>query len=170
MDSERLNPVGMTQGAKKRAAQLWAVAHFEAEKPRTLHRSTRRFAMALWRKHRTPEHLRDYPVARARYRVGQKLRACPGCFGCNERYRWTISTYILRPWGWPISTKDPFKHCDIPSGTPCVLLASYESVIPGGGWRKVRFGNKLVRVERQYVVAEPTRLCDGSGTLPTRRR
>lgn len=59
---------GMTMGARRRAARRYVAENFAA-------RSTPQFVHV--------EHLL-YAEARARYRIGERLRPCPGCSVCRD--------------------------------------------------------------------------------------
>lgn len=138
-----MNPrslVGMTQGARKRKARRLASAIEPGE---------------LWR---------------SRYRTGERLNHCPGCAACDLRYTRTIRTYIMRPWGWPVGAADPFRHVDIPDGTPCRLLHYYGDANNKNCLVKVKIGSKRFFIEGQYVFTDLTRICDGTGVLPTKTR
>lgn len=60
MDARRL--VGMTEGAKKRAARRWVASKGDADPG----------ARAWWR-----------DEARQRYRIGERLTPCRGCEACR---------------------------------------------------------------------------------------
>lgn len=91
--TDQLSLVGMTQGARKRAARLTA---FLSAVPKF--RFQRRRMLLMFRRDRLGELLADeYRAARARYRIGERLRLCPrlihrngewiGCFCCESRIR-----------------------------------------------------------------------------------
>jgi hypothetical protein len=94
--------VGMTQGARKRAARAACVGHrFKTKRlklvwfqcwARDVRGRTKAeiFAMAYTRGHLSTatesdlESLKRYANARANLRIGQKLRPCPGCNMCGD--------------------------------------------------------------------------------------
>ena len=67
---------GMTQGARKRAADRVAVAALGNDRA---HAYTREYGSYL----RSGEYLGAYWTARAKYRIGEKLRPCVGCLRCQ---------------------------------------------------------------------------------------
>ena len=67
--------VGMSMGARKRAADRVAVAALGNDRA---HAYTREYGSYL----RSGEYLGAYWTARAKYRIGERLRPCPGCFDC----------------------------------------------------------------------------------------
>ena len=67
--------VGMTQGARKRAAYQAAVTALGNDRA---HAYTCEYGSYL----RSGEYLGAYWTARARYRIGERLRPCPGCCAC----------------------------------------------------------------------------------------
>lgn len=100
-------------------------------------------------------------------RPGERLRPCRGCSACRQ-WPLTISAYIMRPWGWPCSSRDPFWQVSLADGTPCRLIhegdhAKVALGTPAGGVRRVR-------IEWQYLSTISTAICDGTGVLPARRR
>ena len=70
--------VGMTQGARKRAADRVAVAALGNDRA---HAYTREYGSYL----RSGEYLGAYWTARAKYRIGERLRPCAGCLRCQCR-------------------------------------------------------------------------------------
>ena len=80
--------VGMTMGARKRRARAVAylvivdvtfIKHAETW-ANTEHAQ-------LFRQRKFPRHqwdLEQYAQVRAKYRIGQKLRPCPGCWMCDQ--------------------------------------------------------------------------------------
>ena len=70
--------VGMTQGARKRAADRVAVAALGKDRA---HAYTREYGSYL----RSGEYLGAYWTARAKYRIGERLRPCAGCLRCQCR-------------------------------------------------------------------------------------
>lgn len=119
--------VGMTQGARKRAARRYVTENYDA-------RSTPQFVHV--------GHLL-YAEARARYRVGERLRPCPGCARCEL-------LYCLTAWidGRPV---------------PCRLIHD-------GALAKVRIGRKTAHLKWTKLSTAGTAICDGSGVLPARKR
>ncbi len=67
--------VGMTQGARKRAADRVAVAALGNDRA---HAYTREYGSYL----RSGEYLGAYWAARETYRIGERLRPCLGCCAC----------------------------------------------------------------------------------------
>ena len=67
--------VGMTMGARKRAADRVAVAALGNDRA---HAYTREYGSYL----RSGEYLGAYWTARAKYRIGERLRPCLGCCAC----------------------------------------------------------------------------------------
>lgn len=89
-----MNPLpGMTQGARKRAARAIAMAEalrddpdmpFWArnltERPMEAEPRDRREALRYFHgNERTHDETVTYRIVRARYRIGERLRPCPGC-------------------------------------------------------------------------------------------
>ena len=70
--------VGMTMGARKRAADRVAVAALGNDRA---HAYTREYGSYL----RSGEYLGAYWAARETYRIGEKLRPCAGCLRCQCR-------------------------------------------------------------------------------------
>ena len=68
--------VGMTMGARKRAADRVAVAALGNDRA---HAYTREYGSYL----RSGEYLGAYWAARETYRIGQKLCPCAGCLRCQ---------------------------------------------------------------------------------------
>lgn len=71
---------GMTQGARKRAARVEAISGDAA----TLALQSRKVWLLWWRQGclgGMPK-LAAYPSIRAKYRLGERLRPCPGCVEC----------------------------------------------------------------------------------------
>lgn len=73
---------GMTQGARKRAARVEAISGDAA----TLALQSRKVWLLWWRQGclgGMPK-LAAYPSIRAKYRLGERLRPCPGKYGCRN--------------------------------------------------------------------------------------
>ena len=70
--------VGMSMGARKRAADRVAVAALGNDRA---HAYTREYGSYL----RSGEYLGAYWTARATYRIGERLRPCVGCLRCQCR-------------------------------------------------------------------------------------
>ena len=70
--------VGMTMGARKRAADRVAVAALGNDRA---HAYTCEYGSYL----RSGEYLGAYWTARAKYRIGERLRPCVGCLRCQCR-------------------------------------------------------------------------------------
>ena len=71
---------GMSQGARKRAARVEAISGDAA----TLALQSRKVWLLWWRQGclgGMPK-LAAYPSIRAKYRLGERLRPCPGCAEC----------------------------------------------------------------------------------------
>lgn len=84
MDARSL--VGMTGGAKRRAARRDAVTTQPGGRATSRKPAVRRHLLsvfsACWLDGR-PATIERYAEARRRYRIGERLRPCPGCCGCN---------------------------------------------------------------------------------------
>lgn len=70
--------VGMTHGARKRAARVEAEKELGASR---IAGYAREYGSHL----RSGEYLGAYATQRAKYRLGQRLRPCPGCESCLGR-------------------------------------------------------------------------------------
>lgn len=73
---------GMSQGARKRAARVEAISGDAA----TLALQSRKVWLLWWRQGclgGMPK-LAAYPSIRAKYRLGERLRPCPGCLRCRS--------------------------------------------------------------------------------------
>ena len=74
---------GMSQGARKRAARVEAISGDAA----TLALQSRKVWLLWWRQGclgGMPK-LAAYPSIRAKYRLGERLRPCPGCLECQPK-------------------------------------------------------------------------------------
>lgn len=78
--------VGMTQGARKRAARIQCVGHPFKTKPLKLlwFRYFRRDAAGRQETDADRALLHKYAHLRTRYRIGERLRPCPGCLRCRS--------------------------------------------------------------------------------------
>lgn len=106
--------IGMTQGARKRAAQLDAITaepdgRFRPSPPRIRRQCLIVFSACLT----TPEILRRYTEARAAYRIGERLRPCPYCKGPEWIEEMRCPT-LTRTW----LIKPPLPPCDGSGVTP----------------------------------------------------
>lgn len=68
--------VGMSMGARKRAARRWLWPD-----------DNRRDALRMFREMvaESPSTKYEYELERYRYEIGRKLRPCPGCYACGIR-------------------------------------------------------------------------------------
>lgn len=164
--------VGMTMGARKRAALRDSISARPDGLAKTKIPSVRRMmngaalaSLSHDESIRTETRTR-YAAARARYRIGERLRPCPGC---------------------PYCTVDPVPVRRLPKGYRVIfLLNGYYyattkmrrgvaawSVVPDGvGWRHASFARSLVCFKGSELVTIADvghRACDGSGVLPARR-
>ena len=98
--------VGMTMGARKRAADRVAVAALGNDRA---HAYTREYGSYL----RSGEYLGAYWAARATYRIGERLRPCAGCIRCQCRSAFDA---------WPELGEELAKYCLTCDGSG-VLLA-----------------------------------------------
>ena len=132
--------VGMTQGARKRAAHAVAFAKIEPLNIRDV---------ATWVE--TWATVRD--DAGANHRIGQRLRPCPGCAKCHpatRRFAPTAGWKSPRKWIlwdgaklWMIA-RTWRRLCTVPT------LADYTSGVDDGTWKEL--------------------FCNGSGVLPARAK
>ena len=142
--------VGMSMGARKRRAaydvrsQTWKWPDV-----------TRRDALRMFRDMvaESPHTRHEYRLARKPYRIGQRLRPCPGCAKCHpatRRFAPTAGWKSPRKWIlwdgaklWMIA-RTWRRLCTVPT------LADYTSGVEDGTWKEL--------------------FCDGSGVLPARER
>ena len=78
--------VGMTMGARKRAARRWL---WPDDNRRDALRMFRDMA-AEWTNNGEKY---EYMLARKSYRIGQRLRPCPGCAGCWPKFL-ALNTHV----------------------------------------------------------------------------
>jgi len=133
--------VGMTMGARKRAARLQYMLHTYEIGP------IRREALSVFAPCDAASH--TYKRAWRMYRIGQRLRPCPGCAKCHpaiRRFAPTAGWKSPRKWIlwdgaklWMIA-RTWRRMCTVPT------LADYTSGVEDGTWREL--------------------FCDGSGVLP----
>lgn len=122
--------VGMTMGARRR--RLWNEFFDEAWDGATID---------------------DFRTEAATYRIGQRLRPCPGCAKCHpaiRRFAPTAGWKSPRKWIlwdgaklWMIA-RTWRRLCTVPT------LADYTSGVDDGTWKEL--------------------FCDGSGVLPAKRK
>ena len=87
--------VGMSMGARKRAADRVAVAALGNDRA---HAYTREYGSYL----RSGEYLGAYWAARETYRIGERLRPCVGCLRCQCRSAFDA---------WPELGEELAKYC-----------------------------------------------------------
>ena len=155
MNAQKL--VGMTQGARKRAAQRNALLILMAQSRRKWYQTDLPGELfhdpACWLYPRrtdaitrlieygdvSPELARtQIQIARVEYRIGQRIRPCQGCTACvTQMQDWSVDGAWVE--GRAVKHRDGCSHDD-PTGYCC-------------------FGE---------IVAVPAK-CDGSGVLPAKR-
>ena len=137
--------VGMTMGARKRAARLQYMLRTYDIGP------IRREALSVFAPCDAASH--TYKRAWRMYRIGQRLRPCPGCQRCSSsvrRFAPTAGWKSPRKWIlwdgaklWMIA-RTWRRLCTMPT------LADYTSGVEDGTWQEL--------------------FCDGSGVLPARAK
>jgi len=137
--------VGMTMGARKRAARFQFMLHTYEIGP------SRREALRLFAPFDAASH--TYKRAWRMYRIGQRLRPCPGCAKCHpaiRRFAPTAGWKCPRKWIlwdgaklWMIA-RTWRRKCAIPN------LSDYLAAVEDGTWKEL--------------------FCDGSGVLPARAK
>ena len=149
--------VGMTMGARKRRARaVTYVALNEVTFVATAEALAAPIHCARFHARKFPRHeydLQIYKFVRLGYRIGQRLRPCPGCAKCKSKVRRFAPTagwksprkWIL--WDgaklWMIA-RTWRRLCTMPT------LADYTSGVEDGTWQEL--------------------FCDGSGVLPARAK
>jgi len=149
--------VGMTMGARKRRARaVTYVALNEVTFVVTAEALAAPIHCARFHARKFPRHeydLQMYKFVRLRYRIGQRLRPCPGCAKCHpatRRFAPTAGWKSPRKWIlwdgaklWMIA-RTWRRLCTVPT------LADYTSGVDDGTWKEL--------------------FCDGSGVLPARAK
>ncbi len=147
--------VGMTMGARKRRARaVTYVALNEVTFVVTAEALAAPIHCARFHARKFPRHKYDlqmYKFVRLRYRIGQRLRPCPGCAKCHpatRRFAPTAGWKSPRKWIlwdgaqlWMIA-RTWRRLCTVPT------LADYTSGVDDGTWKEL--------------------FCDGSGVLPAK--
>ena len=147
--------VGMTMGARKRRARaVTYVALNEVTFIETAEALAAPTHCARFHARKFPRHeydLQMYKFVRIRYRIGQRLRPCPGCEKCHpaiRRFAPTAGWKSPRKWIlwdgaklWMIA-RTWRRLCTVPT------LADYTSGVDDGTWKEL--------------------FCDGSGVLPAK--
>ena len=148
-----MNPrslVGMTQGARKRAALYESLFNQDTSHIKMTNKQLRMVWRNVWPLSGWARSEREQ--VRKSYRIGQRLRPCPGCSKCGAQARrfaptagWkSPRTWIL--WDgsqlWMIA-RTWRRLCTMPT------LADYTSGVEDGTWREL--------------------FCDGSGVLPAKK-
>lgn len=141
--------VGMTMGARKRAA--WDLASTNHR-----HRDHSDYAQLFSAEVDAEQALQwaeNLKTARTAYRIGQRLRPCPGCAKCGaqvRRFAPTAGWKSPRKWVlwdgsqlWMIA-RTWKRKCAIPN------LSDYLAAVEDGTWNEL--------------------FCDGSGVLPARAK
>lgn len=168
-------PIGMSESAKKRAARLLTRAAAQDIADLLPADDDPQFQFTQ------QDVLADvgadiYAKARALYRVGERLRPCPGCPGC---LRCELCGQPAACYGKYDGMLRPEHHCDAccghgnedgwcdPIGAECgrcavIRLASIWQISIGGDCIEV----PCPACNDAWRVA----ICDGSGLLPARRR
>lgn len=141
MDARKL--VGMTEGARKRAARRWLWPDDNRRE------ALRRFLVLVAG---YPGTRIEYAQVRKPYRIGHRLRPCPGCAKCGSQVRRFAPTSGWKPprkwilWDgsqlWMIA-RTWRRLCTMPT------LDDYTSGVDDGTWREL--------------------FCDGSGVLPAKK-
>ena len=85
--------VGMTMGARKRAAKVDAWHKAVTYGREVITRALRRCIATDRTKLRVGNVASEYAQQRRRYRIGERLRPCPGCLAC--RSGWSASDSVL---------------------------------------------------------------------------
>ena len=149
--------VGMTMGARKRRARaVTYVALNEVTFVVTAEALAAPIHCARFHARKFPRHeydLQMYKFVRLRYRIGQRLRPCPGCQLCGSsvrRFAPTAGWKSPRKWIlwdgaklWMIA-RTWRRLCTVPT------LADYTSGVDDGTWKEL--------------------FCDGSGVIPARAK
>lgn len=138
--------VGMTQGARKRAARAACVGHrFKTQRLKLVwFRCWARDVRGRIATESDLDILKRYANARANRRVGQKLRPCPGCAQCQ-----------------------PCAHCGKPSTCIGLYDAYHETQKPEPACDECcAHGCEDGHCEPR---ADDEKQCNGSGVLPARK-
>ena len=153
--------VGMTMGARKRAARLQYMLHTYEIGP------IRREALSVFAPCDAASH--TYKRAWRMYRIGQRLRPCPGCPSCTDSPRLQVIGYARR-----IGGRVRIDRALDVSGRSVFYVIMFS-------WRHEGPMQKLRGFETKQLAWEHLqeywgyrgrlpRLCDGSGVLPARAK
>ncbi len=150
--------VGMTMGARKRAARRWL---WPDDNRRDALRMFRDMA-AEWTNNGEKY---EYRLARKPYRLGQKVRPCPGCEQCTDSPRLQVMGYARRI-GGSVNMSRIYIHWRQRSEYSLSIDCS-GSVIVAGGVTKDEAWNAMRGYMREQHQLDAT--CDGSGVLPAKK-
>lgn len=158
--------VGMTMGARKRMAREWMACerlHQRMQDQRdVVDRQMGRRSHPRTVGH-TPERVKQH------YRIGQRLRPCPGCPSCTDSPRLQVIGYVRR-----IGGRVRIDRTLDVSGQSAFYVIMFS-------WRHEGPMQKLRGFETKQLAWEHLqeywgyrghlpRLCDGSGVLPARAK
>ncbi len=149
--------VGMTMGARKRRARavtyvaLNEVTFVEAAEALAAPIHCARFHARKFPRHEYD--LQMYKFVRLRYRIGQRLRPCPGCAKCGSPVRRFVPVVgWCRPRDWVLWDGAKLWRGGRRWRRPCPItnLRDYSEAADRGTWKEL--------------------FCDGSGVLPARAK
>ena len=154
--------VGMTMGARKRAARRWL---WPDDNRRDALRMFRDMA-AEWKNNYEKY---EYGLARKPYRIGQRLRPCPGCDKCTDLPRLQVMGWVRRIGGHAKMTRIFSRWYQRAE----YLLMIYRpgpkwNPAAGGGVTKAEAWANMCNCLREHRQLNVT--CDGSGVLPARSK
>ena len=165
--------VGMTMGARKRRARaVTYVALNEVTFVETAEALAAPTHCARFHARKFPRHeydLQMYKFLRLRYRIGQRLRPCPGCPSCTDSPRLQVIGYARR-----IGGRVRIDRTLDVSGRSAFYVIMFS-------WRHEGPMQKLRGFETKQLAWEHLqeywgyrghlpRLCDGSGVLTARAK
>ena len=153
--------VGMTMGARKRAARLQYMLHTYEIVP------IRREALSVFAPCDAASH--TYKRAWRMYRIGQRLRPCPGCPSCTDSPRLQVIGWVRRIGGRAKLTRIFSRWYQRAE----YLLMIYR---PGPTWNPAA-GGGVTKAEAWANMCNCLRdhnelnvVCDGFGVLPARAK
>ena len=165
--------VGMTMGARKRRARaVTYVALNEVTFVETAEALAAPTHCARFHARKFPRHeydLQMYKFLRLRYRIGQRLRPCPGCPSCTDSPRLQVMGWVRRIGGRAKLTRlfsRWYQRAEY-------LLMIYRrgptwNPAAGGGVTKAEAWANMCNCLREHNELHV--VCDGSGVLPARAK
>ena len=142
--------VGMSQSARKRAARIACVGHrFRSRRLKLVWFTG--WARDICGRIATESDkatITRYQEARAKYRIGERLRPCPGCCACKSHM---LKMRELRR-AYPATAKQHPQHL--------------RRIIERQSWR---CGVRIMNADDSEHLHRTDVHCDGSGVLPARK-